>query len=253
MKGWRLIVVCAAAIVAICGFAEAQVFDGGVPPTWTCEGYCGAMGADGVVTLAPGGGTQYGYVVSAADSPTGLALPGVGGTGNPDTGSRLRTSAFVADAGEELRFLFNFVTSDGAGYADYAWARLLDGSLNEVALLFTARTTTGGSTVPGFSMPPVAATITPATVNIIDGGPTWSPLASYSGMCYDTGILEFGVVNWDDSSYDTGMAIDGLTVGGAPPVAESIADIPTLSGWGVVLMVSLLTLLGTALIWRSRT
>jgi hypothetical protein len=269
MMRWRVVLVGVTVIATIAGLAEAQIFDGGIPPTWTCDGICGASGADGVITLAPSSGAQYGYVVSAFDSPTGLALSGVGGTGSPTTGSRLRSSAFTATAGQELRFYFNYVTSDGAGYADYGWARLLDGSLTEVALLFTARTTPGGSTVPGFDMPAVAATITPATVTVVPGGPTWSPLGAESGLCYDTGcgytdwvlssydipvdgtyILEFGVVNWNDSSYQSGMAFDGITVGGAPPSASEA--IPTLSGWGVLVLVSLLALLGTALIWRTR-
>ena len=138
-------------------------------------------------------------------------------------------------------FNFNFVTSDGAGYADYAWSRLLDSSLNEVALLFTARTTPAGNSVPGFGMPVIEATINPATVTIVPGGPVWSPLGGSSGSCYSTGcgytdwvestytiagagnyILEFGVVNWSDTLYASGMAFDGITVGGEPivPVPE---------------------------------
>lgn len=268
MTGRRLAAVCVTVLAAISGIADAQIFDGGIPPTWTCEGVCGALGADGVVTLAPSSGIQYGYVVTALDSPTGLALPGVGGAGSPTTGSRLRSEAFTATAGEDLQFYFNYVTSDGAGFADYGWARLLDASLNEVALLFTARTTPGGDTVPGFGMPPIAATITPASVTIVDGGPLWSPLGTDSGACYDVGcgytdwvrsnytvpadgtyVLEFGVVNWNDNGFQTGMAFDGITIGGEPPGA---AAIPTVSGWGLVVMASLLALLGTALLWRTR-
>lgn len=270
MKRWRFGAGAFAACILLSAAAVAQVFDGGIPPTWTCEGVCGALGADGVVTLAPGAGTQYGYVVSAQTSPTGLALPGVGGTGSPTTGSRLRSAAFSGTSGEELRFYFNYVTADGAGYADYGWARLLDASLNEVALLFTARTTTGGSTVPGFSMPAIAATITPPTVNIVAGGPSWSPLGSDSGYCYSTGcgytgwvvssynlpasgtyVLEFGVVNWNDTSVQSGMAIDGITIGGQP--VESGEPIPTVSEWGLGVLVSLLALAGIAFLWNTRT
>lgn len=132
-----------------------------------------------------------------------------------------------------LKFSFNFVTSDGAGYADYAWARLLDASNNLVALLFTARTAPSGSIVPGFAMPEPTVTLDPTNVPIISGGPLWSPLGGSSGSCYDSGCgytgwintsftlasngnyqLEFGVTNWNDSQYQTGMAIDGITIGG---------------------------------------
>ncbi len=210
------------------GEVSATAFDSGIPAGWSCVGNCGTLGADGVVTTSPEGG-DYGWVVSNTGI-YGLGLP-VGGT----DGTRLRSSVFSADAGDALVFNFNYVTSDGAGYADYAWSRLLDSALNEVAVLFTARTTPGGNSVPGFGMPAIAATMDPVTVTIIPGGPSWSPLGGYSGRCYSTGcgytdwvestyeialagnyILEFGVVDWGDSIYDSGMAFDGITVGGVP-------------------------------------
>ncbi|RJQ14906.1 MAG: PEP-CTERM sorting domain-containing protein [Nitrospiraceae bacterium] len=224
-----LLVLMAIAMFVPAGAWAAGMFDLGIPASWTIEGNAGALGANGVVTLAPSGGSQYGYV-SSNSGITGLGLPYIGGT----DGSRVRSSVFSANAGEDLNFWFNYVTSDGAGYADYAWSRLLDSSLNEVALLFTARTTPGGSTVPGFGMPPIAATINPALVTISPGS-SWAPLGGYSGACYSTGcghtgwvestytiaaagnyVLEFGVVDWSDQIYDSGLAFDGITVGGDP-------------------------------------
>lgn len=221
------------ALFIVCGVsanAQAALFDAGIPAGWTCVGNCGTLGANGVVTLAPSGGSAYGWVASNTGI-TGLGLPYVGGT----DGSRLRSSVFSANAGDALAFQFNYVTSDGAGYADYAWSRLLDSSLSEVALLFTARTTPSGNSVPGFGMPAIAATITPSFVTITPGGPSWSPLGGYSGACYSTGcgytgwvgstyniagagnyILEFGVADWADQIYDSGLAFDGITVGGKP-------------------------------------
>ena len=208
----------------------AGIFDSGVPAGWSCNGNCGTLGANGVVTLAPSGGSQYGWV-STAGGISGNNL----GLGSDKNGSTLRSSLFSASAGDNLQFHFNFVTSDGAGFADYAWARLLDSSLSQVALLFTARTTPSGNSVPGFGMPSIAATITPAFVTIIPGGPAWSPLGGSSGACYSTGCgysgwvqsdytiastgnyyLEFGAANWLDTAYDTGLAFDGITVGGKP-------------------------------------
>lgn len=231
---------------------------------WACTGHCGTSGANGVVTMSPyPGSTAYGWVSSDAGV-TGLGLPGIGGTGSATNGSRIRSGLFVAKAGDDLSFYFNFVTSDGAGYADYAWARLLDSGGTQVALLFTARTTPGGNTVPGFSMPPLTATLTPAATPIVPGGPTWAPLGSDSGSCYATGCgytgwikadyviatagsyqLEFGVVNWNDTAYDTGMAFDGATIGGsAIGGGGSAQQIPTLTEYGLFAMIVLLGALG---------
>lgn len=222
-----LTVLLSASAFSFIGEASATAFDSGIPAGWTCTGNCGTLGANGVVTTSPEGGS-YGWVTSAG--PYGVGL-GYGET----NGSRLRSSVFSANAGDALVFHFNFVTSDGAGFADYSWARLMDSSLANVADLFTARTTPSGNTVPGFGMPPIVATMIPALVTVIPGGPSWSPLGGSSGACYSGGcgytgwvestfniaatgnyILEFGTVNWLDTSYDSGLAFDGITVGGNP-------------------------------------
>jgi hypothetical protein len=237
-----LLAIGALALVAT--GASAQQFNGGIPAGWTCTGTCGTLGADGVVTLAPGGGTQYGYVTTTG-SVVGVALPGVGGSGSGTNGSTLQSNAFNAAAGDVLTFGFNYVTSDGGSYNDYAWARLLDASFNQVALLFTARTTPGGNTVPGFAMPAPAATLVPPTTPILGtctalpsgGCPTtiWTPLGSWSSWCWDLGCgytgwvdavytialagpyrLEFGVTNWNDQAWDSGLAFDGLTLNNVP-------------------------------------
>jgi len=218
----------------------AGIFDTGIPAGWTCVGNCGVSAANGVVTLSPAGGAQYGWV-STDSGVMGVALPGVGGTGTPIDGSTLRSVVFNATAGQTLSFYFNFVTSDGAGYSDYAWAQLLNSSLTPVALLFTARTAASGSIIPGFSMPAPAATLTPASVPIIAGAPAWTPLGGDSGLCYSGGcgytgwvkssyvvpttgsyVLQFGVVNWNDAAYDTGLAFDGITIGGDPIGAQNV-------------------------------
>ncbi len=194
----------------------------------TCIGSCGTLGANGVVTAPPGGG-DYDWV-STSGGTSGTHL-GIGGT----NGSLFRTDTFAVNAGALLEFDFNYVTSDGAGFADYGWARLLDSSMTEVAVLFTARTTPGGNTVPGFGLPPIAATISPVVVTITAGGPSWSPLGGYSGSCYSTGcgytgwvasdytiasagsyVLEFGAANWLDTIYYSGLAYSGIAIDGTP-------------------------------------
>jgi hypothetical protein len=240
----KRILLAAVMSLALTGTAAAQ----------TCVGSCGTSGADGVVT-APPGGTTYSYVSTNGGVAGGGQLPGEGGT----NGSTYTTAVFSAAAGDPLNFYFNYVTSDGSGFADYAWAALLTAALDPVAILFTARTQPDGSIVPGFDLPGVEATLTPASVPIIDGGPAWSPLGDSSGDCYNgvgagcgyTGwvhstydiatagnyILAFGVTNWSDSAYDSGMAFSGITVAGVPvenAVPEPATWAMMLMGFGVV-------------------
>jgi hypothetical protein len=112
---------------------------------------------------------------------------------------------------------------------------LLDSSMAQVAVLFTARTTPNGNSVPGFGLPAIAATLDPAVVTI-QSGTDWAPLGTDSGTCFNiagcghTGwvkasytiasagsyFLQFGVTNWNDSFFASGMAIDGVTIGNVP-------------------------------------
>jgi hypothetical protein len=205
-----------------------------IPTGWACAGNCGTSAADGVVPLSPTGNAAYEWV-STSGGVVGVGVLPTGALGSETDGSTLATPVFSATAGTPLDFYFNYVTSDGAQYTDYAWAELFTSSNTPVALLFTARTETSGSIVPGAGMPLPLATLTPASVPIIGGGPTWSPLGGSSGACYDAGCgytgwvkaeyvipttgnyyLKLGVVNWIDQLYDSGLAVDGVTIGGTP-------------------------------------
>ena len=213
-----------------------------------CYGNCGTLGPDGDVTSSPQGGT-YDYVSTFGGV---LGVPNLG-IGSETNGSVFQTDAFAALAGDSLEFYFNFVTSDGtSSFIEYSWARLLNADLSEVALLFTARTNPDGTTVvPGIGLPPIEATINPASALIIDGATNWSPLGPSSGACFaglgagcgSTGwvqslfdiavagnyILEFGVTNWGDQAFDTGMAYDGITVAGIPIDADKPSGVPVPS------------------------
>ena len=222
------LVLSLSTLVLVCGLANSA---SAIPIGYTCIGNCGTLGADGVVVAPPGGGT-YDWVSTNGGVDLGADDLNLGAETN---GSILRSVVFSAIAGDALEFDFNFVTSDGAGFADYVWARLTDSTLTPVALLFTARTHPTENTVPGFGMPANSATLSPPTSPIIPGGPAWSPLGGSSGACYDAGcgytgwihssygiaangnyILEFGAVNWTDGLFDTGLALAGATVGGVP-------------------------------------
>jgi len=226
-----------------------------------CVGTCGTLGADGVVTESPLTGT-YQYV----STENGLDDVGSLGVGSETNGSTFQSSIFAANEGSALQFYFNYVTSDGSGYADYGWAALRPDDGGDDIILFTARTTPDGDTVPGFGLPGLApgVVLTPASTPIIPGGPAWSPLGGSSGSCYDDGCgytgwigmtytiadagnysLIFGVTNWDDTSYETGLAFDGLTIDDTP-----IGQVPEPATWAM--MIGGFALVGSAL-RRRRT
>ena len=83
--------------------------------------------------------------------------------------------------------------------------------------------------------PSAGTTLTPSSVPITPNATNWSPLGTSSGQCWAAGCgntgwvlsnytiasagnyyLEVGVVNWADQNYDSGLALDGITVGGVP-------------------------------------
>lgn len=201
----------------------------------TGEGNYGTGTANGSVT-APPGALDYLYVSTAGSSaisfePFGFT-DGIGDT----TGSRAVTQTFTANAGDSLSYNFNFVTSDGGYFADFAYIRLLNAADNsQVAILTTARVSPDGqNVVSGQYMGVTPEGITaPAS---IQGGATWDELGSDSTSCYansgcgNTGwlsslysiktdgnyVLEFGVVNWNDTEYASGLAIGNIAVTPVP-------------------------------------
>jgi hypothetical protein len=209
----------------------------------TCIGNCGTSGADGSVGLSPSGNSFYDWVSTNLGQNGAGQLPGFEGT----NGSELISDTFFAAAGTEVKFFFNYVTSDGSGFADYAWSQLRTSGGDQVATLFTARTRPEGTIVPGTNLPGVEAVLTPASVPIISGSPDWSPLGGSTGSCYAAGCgytgwiessfkianagsysLAFGVTNFLDSSFDTGLAFDGILVGGSVLGDGSSAGSPLL-------------------------
>lgn len=214
--------LAACAALAMAGTAQAAVLTGNG----------GELGANGVVTASPQGG-NYRYITTNGGLDGVGQLSGVGGVGEATNGSLYVTDSFTAAAGEVLDFHFNYITSDGAGYADYAWVALRPSAGADI-VLFTARTTASGDTVPGFDLPGISlgVDLVPDATPIIAGGPAWSPLGGNSGQCFSTGCgytgwiqslytvavagtysLVFGVTNWDDTSYQSGLAWDGVKIG----------------------------------------
>jgi hypothetical protein len=146
---------------------------------------------------------------------------------------------FSAKAGQQLNYYFNYVTSDGGKFHDYAWAQLQTSLGVPVAMLFTARTEPSGNTVPGLGLPPIGSTLTPTTASIIAGGPTWSKLGTFdSGTCFAAGCgytgwisenytivsagnyqVEFGAANWINKFSNSGLAFDVAPVATPLPAA----------------------------------
>jgi len=221
-----------------------------VPITAGCIGTCGLdTTGNGDVLPAPGF-TSYTFVTTTNGVTGGGTIP-VGAIGNETDGSTLTTAVFSATPGAQLQFYFNYVTSDGSGYPDYGWAYLESSTGTPLALLFTARTLPSGTISPGVGLPTPVATLTPSSVPIMPGsgtfcgwtpncntpagGPVWAEIGTYSGDCWAYGCgltgwiqsdytittagnyeLAFGVTNANDIYYDTGMAIDGVTIAGTP-------------------------------------
>jgi hypothetical protein len=234
------------AIAALATFSASSAI---AAPIITGNG--GTAVANGVVTAPPADGPGFNYIS------TYNGVAGVGKiVGGPSfTGSTYITDTFVASSGSTLTFYFNFVTSDGAEFSDYAWAALMTPAQTNPSYLFSARTTPTGDTVPGFALPGLAAVLTPGTTPIIPGGPVWDKLGGWSGQCYDAGCgytgwikstyiiptagtyrLGFGVANAQDNDFQSGLAFTGAFVDGAPvdKVPEPGTWAMLIAGFGLV-------------------
>lgn len=244
LKSLGLTTVVAASALTFSGSAAAAP----LPSGWSCTGNCGASTtADGDVTLAPGF-SSYEWI-STAGGPTGAGKLPVSPTGQETNGSFAQTPTFTVAAGDKLSFYFNYITSDGAQFTEYAWAGLFQGASTFDSYLFTARTTTSGDTVPGFGLPGLGAgvVLTPPSTAIIPGGPTFSPLSGSSGACYSTGCgytgwikmdyefqtagvysIGFGVTNALDTAFDTAFAFAGVSINDTPITVPEPASLALL-------------------------
>lgn len=213
--------------------------------TWSATGAAGIIHGDSTVQHSPTANAQFGYLTTAAGiagvSPLVLKDEGRG-TENQTNGSKMQSSVFNVNANDTLTLYFNYLSTDGRGYDDYAWARLVNAVTNDTAAwLFTARSTNSanGNVVPGNVLNRQVDNSLPDEIDaVLNDGNTvgfdvastdWLPLGSSSGICWDdantcgpTGwikseysvagagayFLEFGVINWGDQAYDTALAFD---------------------------------------------
>lgn len=244
---------CAAALTLALGSTHAA---GVAPPgdlsSWTCVGHCGATPAEGDITPSPLANPLHGYVTTSGSSAYGaspLALDS-NSRGFETNGSVTSSGAFHADAGDLIDVHFNYISTDGKGFDDYAWARLVgaaDGQL--VAWLFTARSSNSatGNIVPGDVLRRSEFDPREVIVNYdsfeftsktVDDPVAWSLLGSSNGTCWRDNAagcgytgwlqsrhsfaaagdyrLEVGVVNWGDEAYDSGLVFDFAGLNTAP-------------------------------------
>lgn len=212
-------------------------------------GNSGIAAPNGVVTAPPADGPNFRYVSTLNGVAGAGQVAGAGGT----NGSSYTTDVFTANAGSILTFYFNYVTSDGAGFSDYAWSALLNSSGTSVVdYIFSARTTPTGNTVPGFGLPGLNAVLDPPSTPIIAGGPVWNQLGSSSGDCYAAGCgytgwikatytiadagdyrIGFGVTNSIDTAYQSGMAFTSSIVDGE--IVDPVGEIPEPSTWAMLI------------------
>ncbi|MDX8128213.1 NF038132 family protein [Methylomonas sp. OY6] len=213
--------------------------------TWTASGAAGLIYGDNTVNNSPTGNAQFGYVSTSGGvyGVSSLVLRDEGrGTENQTNGSKIQSNAFSANANDTLTLQFNYISTDGRGYDDYAWARLVNADThNTAAWLFTARSTNSanGNVVPGNVLNRQVDNNLPDeldavlndgnTIGFAAAGTSWIPLGGSSGICWDnantcgptgwiksaysftaTGsyFLEFGVINWGDEAFDTALAFD---------------------------------------------
>lgn len=141
-------------------FAQTASAASAAPPvdlaSWTCTGVCAGSSADGDITLSPLNNAQYGYVTTSGSDSLNVSPLSLDsnsrGNGTETNGSRIVSSSFSANGNDVLNVHFNYISTDGKGYDDYAWGRLLNAADNSlVAWLFTARSSNSatGNIVPG--------------------------------------------------------------------------------------------------------
>jgi hypothetical protein len=269
---------CSAAIYALSVsaffFGNASAVE--VVPVFTkdsCAGNCGAT-TGGVIGSSPTGG-NYGYIstengTTAAGS---LNLKDEVGSIVPlgaQTGSSLTSSSFSVNANDHLGISFTYVTSDGGGFSDYAWARLL-GPGGSSVWLFEAMSNNQGknpleadflntSKYPAFSGS-VVFDGKNSTFNTIPdkSAVDWNPIGA-GATCFLSGgngcgygnwtttsftfsqagnyQLQMGVRNWGDAIYQSGLAFDYQGYGGVTSGAGVPSPVPEPSTY-VLLSIAL--------------
>ncbi len=255
--------------VAILIHAQSALAADLTPPSelanWSCTGHCGSTAPVGDITGSPLGNPKHGYVSTAGSQAFGVSPLSVSDNkvGAETNGSKFVSGVFAAGHNDRLDVVFNYASTDGNGYDDYAWARLLDVDNNNAlaSWVFTARSTNSGSNniVPGDVLPSNEFDARSVITNYRDYEFTaktidWAPLGVSNNICWESDAkgcgftgwlqssvtfekagryrLEVGVVNWGDTLFDSGLAFDyaGLVDSRIAPVPEPRTYMMMLAG-----------------------
>jgi hypothetical protein len=229
---------------------------------WACTGACGAVAPGGDIGASPTGNAAFGYVTTFGSAATNVSPIAVkdNSTGTATNGSTFLSAAFGAANGDQLGMFFNYVSTDGKGFDDFAWARVVNASDNAlVSWLFSARSTNSGTgnVVPGNALDNKAfdpdEVITDFkdfkfTSKTADDPVDFSVLGDSNGSCWEenakgcgyTGWLEsiyrftdagsyrveVGVSNWGDTLFDSALAFDFTHLRGTPTPTGPTTPVP---------------------------
>jgi hypothetical protein len=207
-----------------------------LPSGWTVEGYSGVL-PYGISNLDPQGDNWYGYVATNGASGQNI--------------SWMRSDVFSVDAGDSLQLFFNYLTSDGRKFSDFAEIRLVDPTDGSVLTLIEAKTTESGIDVNSF----LGVTLDEQPYTAGPSG--WIQLGSDKDTCYDTVnnscgatgwwqadytfdsagefSLEFYVENASDHLYQSGLAFDDISINSSDP-PNSVPEPASLALFGVGLL-----------------
>jgi MYXO-CTERM domain-containing protein len=142
-------------------------------------------------------------------------------------GSMVQSSAFTMTAADRLVLHFNYVSTDGRNFEDYAWARLVNAGTNTTAAwLFTARSgnkpdNDGTSDYINGNVladqvgygdldsrdPDRKLAVTLPIVPGILGSTWWAPLGDSKGLCWDVGT-SCGYTGWVTSDFQASTVKD---------------------------------------------
>ena len=212
----------------------AQAVDVSLAGTaWTATGVAGLITGNYTTSpddvqfgASPVGNARFGYVTTYGGV-TGVSPLSLNDTDpgfNQTNGSRVVSGTFSATANAHLTLYFNYVSTDGRSYDDYAWARLVSASTHQTAAwLYTARSGNApdnngtGDYVPGKvlseqvgydaldSKDPnrkIAATLNDGNpvIGVASNNTYWAPLGGSYGWCWDVGT-SCGHTGWVKSDY----------------------------------------------------
>jgi PEP-CTERM motif len=175
-----------------------------------------------VSTFHPGGLTDPPYL-----NPSPLNLLPTDGGFVQTNGSMVQSSPFGMTASDSLVLHFNYVSTDGRNYEDYAWARLVNAGTNKTAAwLFTARSgnkpdndgtsdyingnvladQVGHDDLESGDPDRQLAVNLPIVPGIL-GSTWWAPLGDSKGQCWDVGT-SCGYTGWVASNFQASTVKD---------------------------------------------